>query len=83
LQRLFFLNSSFIAQQSRILAKRLAAEAGDDDAARIRRAYRLLYGRLPSENELGLGMRFVRPGGEAWARYAQVLLAAAEFSSVN
>jgi uncharacterized protein DUF1553 len=83
LQRLYFLNSAFIGQQSKALAKRLASEAGDDDAPRIRRAYALLFGRAPSDEEIALGMRFLRQGGDVWPRYAQVLLASAEFSSVN
>jgi hypothetical protein len=83
LQRLYFLNSAFIGQQSKALAKRLASEAGDDDASRIRRAYALLFGRAPSDDEIALGMQFLRQGGDVWPRYAQVLLASAEFSSVN
>ena len=83
LQRLYFLNSAFVSQQSQALARRIEKEAGPDDKARIQRAYRLLYGRSASDEEIALGLRFLRQGKDAWPQYAQVLLASAEFSSVN
>jgi hypothetical protein len=82
MQRLFFLNSEFIGSQAEALVQRLEREAGPGDAARLQRAYLLLYGRPPSEAEIRLGLRFVAgPGG--WPQYAQVLLSGNEFSSVN
>jgi cytochrome c553 len=82
LQRLFFLNSDFIAEQASALVQRLAREAGESDLARLQRAYLLLYARPPSEAEMKLGLKFVgRPGG--WNEYAQVLLSTNEFSAVN
>jgi hypothetical protein len=83
LQRLYFLNSTFISQQSQALAQRLAKEAGPEDTSRIRRAYKLLFGRRASDDEVALGLQFLRQGQNAWSQYAQVLLASAEFSSVN
>jgi hypothetical protein len=82
LQRLYFMNSSFIELQAKALAKRLN-DAGGDDAAKITRAYRLLYGRAPTPAEAQLGMDYLRESREAWPQYAQVLLASSEFSSLN
>ena len=46
MQRLYFMNNGFVAKQAKALADRLASE--NDDAARINRAYKLVYGREPS-----------------------------------
>ena len=82
MQRLFFLNSDFIAQNAKALVERISREAGEDDAARLKRAYLLLFSRPPSDNETRLGLQFVsQPGG--WPQYAQVLLSSNEFSAVN
>ena len=83
MQRLFFLNSSFVMNQAKALAERLAREAGDDPRARIRHVYELLYGRIPSESEFRIGLEYVQSGEQAWPRYAQTLLTSSEFSSVN
>src|SRR2546423_9628671 len=47
LQRLFFMNSDFMQQQAELLARRIANEP--DNTARIRKAYRLIFGRPPTE----------------------------------
>jgi hypothetical protein len=83
LQQLFVLNSEFMARQARLLAARLTAEGGDD-AARIRRAFPLVYGRPPTEREVQLGIQFLDAGSSgAWEEYAQVLLSANEFAFVD
>jgi hypothetical protein len=82
LQRLYFMNSSFIAEQSKAFAKRLSAEASSDEA-RIVLAYRLLYGRRPEASEIELGLNYLQQTNEAWPRYAQALLSSSEFSTVN
>ncbi|MSV30341.1 MAG: DUF1553 domain-containing protein, partial [Bryobacterales bacterium] len=79
MQRLFFLNSSFVTKQSRLLADRLRG----DDKSRIREAYRLLYSRTPLESEVQFGLDFLQKSGGSWAQYAQALLSSSEFSSVN
>jgi hypothetical protein len=81
-QRLFFMNSGFVARQSEALAARVGREA-ESDRERIGRLYELLYGRPVSEEEARLGMEFLKGREESWPRYAQVLLAAAEFSTVK
>jgi len=77
LQRLYMLNSSFVEEQARGLAKRL----NGDDRQKIQEAYRILYGRTPSAVELDLGLTFVRRSD--WNEYARVLLNANEFFWVN
>jgi hypothetical protein len=89
LQSLFFLNSPLIAQQAQLLAKRLAS--GDEpDSARIRRAYLLVYGRLPTLSEVSIGLEFLGEaasdsgaGVSTWDQYAQALLSASEFYFVE
>jgi len=81
LQRLFFMNGDLVAQESASLAKRLSAEAGD--RARIRQAYRLVFEREPSGEEMTLGLTFLQESHEAWPRYAQVLLSSNELSFVE
>jgi hypothetical protein len=81
MQRLFFMNNEFVGNRAKALAER-TAPAGDT-AARITFAYRLLYGREPKADELRLGAEFVAKGQGTWPQYMQVLLASAEFSSVN
>jgi Protein of unknown function (DUF1553) len=81
LQRLFFMNSDLVAQQSRSLAGLLKTEP--DDAARIRKAYRLLLGREPRPQEIRMGMEYLKDSQEAWTQYTQVLLSSNEFGFVN
>ena len=93
LQRLYFMNNDFVYAQASKLAERVYAQP--DETARIREAYRLLYGRAPSAEEMELGLQFLRttpekPGytvnGEpltAWRQYARVLLSANEFEFIN
>ena len=79
LQGLFFLNSEFVMRQAERLSDRLIDEAGWDDAARIRRAYWLVYGRPPKKEELALGHEYLRGGAGNWPSYAQALLSSNEF----
>jgi hypothetical protein len=83
LQRLYFLNSNFVMGQAKRLAERVQKEAAGNNAARIRRAYELLFSRPPAESEIAVGLNFLSRDASAWERYAQVLLASTEFSSVN
>ena len=58
LQRLFFMNSDFMQQQVELLARRVADEP--DMAARIRKAYRLVFGRAPTDAELRAGTDYLK-----------------------
>jgi mono/diheme cytochrome c family protein len=82
LQRLYFMNNSFVMQRAKELAARLDREAKGDEA-KISRAYRLLFARQPSKDELGLGLDFLKKDSHTWQHYAHVLLSSSEFSSVN
>ena len=57
-QRLFLMNSDFMQLQAEELAKRVAAEANQRE--RIRKAYRLIYGRDATEPEIALGLDYLR-----------------------
>jgi hypothetical protein len=87
LQRLFFMNSSFVYKQASKLSETVAGEK--DDAARIREAYARLFGRTPSEKELRLGLDFLATGRaeserqELWREYARALLSSNEFAFLN
>lgn len=93
LQRLYFMNDDFVYAQAGKLAERVHSQSSE--TARIAEAYRLLYGRAPSTQEIDLGLKFLettpeKPGntvdGEpvtAWREYARVLLSANEFEFVD
>ena len=83
LQRLYFLNNSFVVQQAELLAARVEKEAGTDDSARIRRSYELLYARLATDKEVATGVAFLASGDTSWTQYAQMLLASSEFTTVR
>ncbi|MBK9240495.1 MAG: PSD1 domain-containing protein [Acidobacteria bacterium] len=57
LQRLFLMNSDFMQQQAERIAERVNSELTDD--ARIRKAYRLIFGRTPTAPELAAGLEFL------------------------
>jgi len=57
LQRLFMMNSDFMQVESEELAKRVAAEP--DNRARIRKAYQLVFGRDPKEDEIQLAIAYL------------------------
>ena len=57
LQRLFLMNSDFMQQQAERVADRVAAEPTDE--ARIRKTYRLLFGRTPTAAEIKAGLDFL------------------------
>jgi hypothetical protein len=94
LQQLFVLNSDFMVGNAKALAARLT-NSDSDDATRIHRAYSLLYGREPTEQETRLGLDFIGSATAAtgikdngtklsrWEQYAQVLLASNEFLFID
>jgi hypothetical protein len=85
LQKLFVMNSPFMVRQAEALAERLGAECGDTQWRIVERAYLLLFGRLPSDAEMRLGLEFLG-SGDAKARrrdYAQALLASNEMVFID
>ncbi|HZT32655.1 MAG TPA: DUF1549 domain-containing protein [Bryobacteraceae bacterium] len=95
-QALFMMNSGFVTERTRGLAKMLLVEGGDD-AARIRRAYLITLGRKPlaegSDDEVREALEYIRgfekkrPGPEArldaWESFCRVLTASNDFVYVN
>jgi Protein of unknown function (DUF1553)/Protein of unknown function (DUF1549)/Planctomycete cytochrome C len=58
LQRLFFMNSDFMQQQGELLARRVAEEPTTQ--ARIEKAYRLVFGRAPTPEEVRIGIDYLK-----------------------
>ena len=88
LQQLFVLNSEFMGKQAKALADRLDAGEGDL-AAKVRRAFPLLYARPATDPEVAMAVEFLQSPDETkgrlgkWEQYAQVLLGANEFLFVD
>jgi hypothetical protein len=59
-QALFMLNSPFVVEQARAVAARPDVIAYQEPARRIRYVYRLLFGRLPTPDEVALGLQFLK-----------------------
>src|SRR5947208_2174933 len=51
------MNSDFMQQQAELVARRIANEP--DNAARIRKAYSVIFGRAPTDAELKAGQTFM------------------------
>ncbi len=79
MQRLYFLNNSFVARQAEAFTQRLTG----DDRAKLHQAYESLYLRAPREEEITMGLNFLQQSGGSWPQYAQVLMTATEFTAVN
>jgi len=87
-QALFFLNNDFVHRQAAQIAQRLERKAPDDERYRIERAYQLLFGRLPEEDEVSVGLNLLakaagRDPAQAWSEYVHVLLCSNEFCYVD
>jgi len=93
-QALFLMNNAFVLDLARGLLKRPELAGVDDVQVRVRKLYRLVYGRGPTAGEITLAERFLAgAAGEdgpasstaltAWERYVQVLLLANEFAFVD
>jgi mono/diheme cytochrome c family protein len=82
LQKLFFMNSPFMIDQSAALAGRVAAVASTDDQ-RITATYHFVLQRDPTPEERKLAHRFIGKNAEAWPGYAQILMSSNEFTYLN
>ena len=81
------LHAAVPAQQAPAQAT-LANRTSDPAAERVALAYRQAFGRLPTERERAAGLAFLAAEGargpdDAWAAYAQVLLASSEFITLE
>jgi hypothetical protein len=94
LQSLSLLNSEFVLNRARALSRRLDREAGPDVGDRIDRAFRLAFGRTPTDEERAAALRFLdeqprRHAGRtdaverSWIDLCQALLASNEFLYVE
>ncbi|MDA1017065.1 MAG: PSD1 and planctomycete cytochrome C domain-containing protein [Planctomycetota bacterium] len=87
-QALLLLNHPWMLDQARHLAERLVKDVPEGDGARIERAYQLLYGRRPNQEELAIGQTIINEGDPAvpnggWVDLAHVLLCSNEFVFVD
>lgn len=82
LQKLFFMNSPFVMEQSAALAERVASAVPSEDQ-RIAATYRMILQRDPTPEERKLAREFLAGNAGAWPRFAQVLLSSNEFTYLN
>ncbi len=80
LQQLFFLNSVFVEARADALTRRIG-EGPPEDA--VRKAYRLVFARDASAEELRIGTDFLKAKPGSLRPYAQVLLSSNELLFVN
>ena len=64
-QSLLMMNSPLVAQQAEAIAARIEREAGAEPALRFQRAWRLVFGRAPSDKETETGVTFLARQSEA------------------
>ena len=88
LQGLFFINSDLIWKHAGLVTSRLGSE--QDDTSRIKKAYRLLYGRQPSESEIQDALEFLAaaekrsgPDKPVFQQLTQAMLISGEFNYIN
>lgn len=77
LQALNLFNSSFVLQQSDLLAERLRKEAGNDPAAQMERAFRLFFNRPPDDWERSQSAAMIAE--EGLVSFCRALYNASEF----
>jgi len=87
-QALWMLNNPFVLGVADGLAARLVRERPGDSpevaAARVERAWRLLYGRPPEPDESAAALALVEAGGPGgWPDLTHVLLCTTEFVHVD
>ncbi len=97
-QALFMLNSKFMDEQTEEMARRLIKEMPESTEDRVNRAYQLVYGRKPTETELGDMQSFINNINEkvaeteslkeqrtlkVWKSVCRVLLSSSEFIFLN
>ncbi|MCA9173545.1 MAG: PSD1 domain-containing protein [Planctomycetales bacterium] len=90
LQQLFVLNSDFMADRARALARRLGGQTElKDTNDRIRYAYRLALCRPPSDDEVSRAAAFIDSDSEAddkltrWEQFCLALISSNEFLFVD
>lgn len=61
-QALFLMNSPFAIEQARGVVERPEIKGASSDGQRVRRLYRVLFGRLPDADEEAAGLAYVSKG---------------------
>jgi len=64
-QALLMMNSPLVAQQAEAMAVRVERESGTESVQRFQRAWRLVYGRSPTEKETEVGVAFLSRQSDA------------------
>ncbi len=82
-QSLMLMNSDFILQESQRFAARVQAEAGEDPAARITRAWELAFSRAPDQSELASAQTFLTEQSAVFAEQTASQPAAAEGNEIT
>ena len=77
-QALFTMNSAFVADAAKSLAKR---SEESEPTARVVKLHRFAFGRDPTADEVEIGLEFVTASG--WIEYAHVLLMTNEMMFVD
>jgi hypothetical protein len=95
LQQLFVLNSPLFAARAKALSERIVAErigapaSSEQIDPQVRRLYRDLLARLPSDHEMNLAREFLLPSGSAnsspelWTQYVHAVLGLNEMMFVD
>ncbi len=94
-QALFMMNSPFLVEQAKALAKRNEIASRADNTTKIKAAYALIFGRAPAPEEVTYGLRFlqgaeqIRPASTSQTaltpleEYCQALLMTNEVSFID
>jgi len=72
-QRLFFLNNAFVQKQAEMLAERIRF-AGNEEA-QVKKAFEIVYERMPAPEELASSLSFLREAAETPAAPAPAVAA--------
>ncbi len=79
-QALFLMNSPFVLDRSRALARSLLGRSELDDRSRLDLLYRMIFSRRPTEAQARRASAFLGGGGEeAWTDFVQTLFSSNEF----
>ncbi len=87
-QALFMMNSSFVTDRAKNLAKKLVENDSLDNRRRVETAYATVLGRKPTEDEGNAALEYVRAfdvkrGSDGWQSLCRILLSSNEFVYVD
>jgi cytochrome c553 len=83
-QALFMMNNPFVLECANQVLRRPELAGEKEQARKVEKLYRLLYGRQPLPAESALANEFVGLGSEiTWQRYVQALMLANEFVFID